>query len=404
MGKPAEITVTDPEALDACCARLAEEKVFGLDTEFVGETSYHPELCLIQVATEGTLYLIDPFAFESLQPFWDQVIEPGHTVVVHAGREEVRLCHVACGQAPTNIFDLQIAAGLIGLTFPISHSNLVEGLLHRRLSKRETLTEWRTRPLTDEQIQYAFDDVRHLLPLFRKIHQRLKELDRLAWAKEEFSRLQDQAQAGPDGVIRTGEKWRRLKGASALDRRRLAILRAVFQWREELAHRANRPPRALLRDDLVVEVARRNPRSAKDLHVVRGLAKKHADVLMEVIDAARQLPAEECPATAEREVEVPQAAPLVSALTLVLADWGGRHHMAPALAASVSDLKGLVKACLQDEDPSSLPFAQGWRGQHLLPALLSFLEGKTALRVRDVRSAHPFAVVSEAAQTKRPVG
>src|ERR1051325_5336949 len=119
-----EIVVTNPAALEACCADLANTVRLGLDTEFVGETSYPPELCLIQVATESALYLIDPFAFESLDTFWKFIASPTHQVVVHAGREEVRLCHRAFGQVPARLFDLKIAAGLAGLPYPLSHGAL----------------------------------------------------------------------------------------------------------------------------------------------------------------------------------------------------------------------------------------------------------------------------------------
>jgi len=381
------------DALEECCQQLDQCKVFGFDTEFVGEASYHPELCLIQVATEETLYLIDPFAFESLDAFWQRVVDPAHTVVVHAGREEVRLCQLACGKAPTNVFDLQIAAGLTGLPYPMGHGNLVEALLRRKLSKGETLTEWGKRPLTPDQIRYAFDDVRHLLALHKKIHHRLKELNRLEWAGEEFARLRELSQAEPDGLLPTGEKWRRIKGAGTLDRRRLGLLRAVFQWREEMAHRTNRPPRALLRDDLLVEIARRNPRSVVDLHVVRGLNKKHADALFPLIEKARHIPLEECPAPNEKDLDLPQVGHLVSILGLVLAEWCGREHLASSLAAAVADLKALVKSRLQESPmPSTSALTRGWRRDHLLPVLEAFLDGKAALRVDNPRSPMPFRV------------
>src|SRR5687768_6956803 len=141
MTSPREIVVDTPEALDACCADIERCIRLGFDTEFVGEASYHPELCLVQVATESTLYLIDPFAIPSLDAFWKYVVNPTHRVVVHAGREEVRLCHVAFGQAPTRLFDLQIAAGLVGFPYPLSHGALVHQLLGHKLVKGETLTE-----------------------------------------------------------------------------------------------------------------------------------------------------------------------------------------------------------------------------------------------------------------------
>lgn len=393
MKKVSELIITTPDALEECCAQLDRSQVFGFDTEFVGEASYHPELCLIQVATEDVLYLIDPFAFDSLEPFWSRVVDPEHTVVVHAGREEVRLCQLACGRAPTNVFDLQIAAGLVGLTYPMGHGNLVEALLNKRMSKGETLTEWGKRPLTADQLGYAFDDVRHLLALHKKLHHRLKELDRLEWGQEEFHRLREQSQADPTGMLPTGEKWRRLKGAGTLDRRRLAILRAIFLWREELAHRTNRPPRALLRDDLLIEIARRNPRSVKDLHVVRGLPKKHADLLMPLIEVAKLVPIEDCPIPSEKELDLPQAGHLVTVLGAVLAEWSSRQHLASNLAATVADLKGLVKSRIQGQPlVPSAPLSRGWRNAHLLPVLEAFLDGKAALRVHDIHSPMPFRV------------
>src|SRR4051794_24925674 len=121
MSDIAEKMVTDPASLGACCAHLAATRRFGLDTEFVGEDSYHPKLCLVQVATEEALYLIDPFVCGPLDEFWKLVVDPGNQVIVHAGREEVRLCHIWSGQTPGNLFDLQIAAGLVGLAYPLGH-------------------------------------------------------------------------------------------------------------------------------------------------------------------------------------------------------------------------------------------------------------------------------------------
>src|SRR5947209_5151319 len=117
-----EIVITQPEELAACCAHLAETRQFGFDTEFVGEDTYHPRLCLVQVAAADSLYLIDPLTVGSLDGFWQQVVDPAHQVVVHAGREEVRLCRLWSGQSPGNLFDLQIAAGLAGYAYPLSHA------------------------------------------------------------------------------------------------------------------------------------------------------------------------------------------------------------------------------------------------------------------------------------------
>ncbi len=188
--KPIEETVVaDPSSLAECCARLASYPQIGFDTEFVGEDTYEPSLCLIQVATPDALYLIDPLSAGPLDAFWRILVDPNRVVVVHAGREETRICRRMSGVAPTNWFDLQVAAGLVGLSYPMGHSALVSQLLGVQLSKGETLTEWRQRPLSPAQMSYAFNDVRYLLALWQRLHAWLTERDRLGWVREEFDRF-----------------------------------------------------------------------------------------------------------------------------------------------------------------------------------------------------------------------
>src|SRR4051794_40631004 len=154
-----EEVIESPEQLAACCAFLQTCPHIGFDTEFVGEDTYHPSLCLVQVAAPGRLFLIDPLTAGPLDAFWQLLLDPLRVVVVHAGREEVRLCRHWGGAEPANLFDLQLAAGLVGLTYPLSHGAIVNQVLGVHLPKGETLTEWRHRPLTPAQIRYAFDDV-----------------------------------------------------------------------------------------------------------------------------------------------------------------------------------------------------------------------------------------------------
>src|SRR5438128_3164935 len=141
MSEQVEQLIVEPAELADCCARLATCPHFGLDTEFVGEESYHPKLCLVQVATEDKLFLIDPFTVGPLDAFWKIVVDPANQVIVHAGREEVRLCRLWTGSIPGNLFDLQIAAGLVGLAYPLGHAVLVNQVLGVQITKGETLTE-----------------------------------------------------------------------------------------------------------------------------------------------------------------------------------------------------------------------------------------------------------------------
>lgn len=388
-----EHVITQPHELPACCAQLARCERLGFDTEFVGEESYHPRLCLIQIATEDGLFLIDPFSVGPLEPFWDVLLDPDRVVVVHAGREEVRLCHLLGGRTPANLFDLQIAAGLTGLTYPLGHGNLVHQVLGVRLSKGETLTEWRTRPLTRSQIRYAFDDVRYLLPVHQCLADRLDHLGRVGWAREEFARLTVSATPHESGTLAGVEKWRKLRGLGALDRRRLAVVRELYAWREEMAARTNRPPRVIVRDDLLVEIARRNPARPRDLQVVRGLPKRDLDAIVEIVERARNLPVEDYPTVAEREQDLPQVAMVVGILMAALGDFCARERLAQGLVASTQDVKGLVRARLQTEEPERSPLTGGWRAAHVLPHLRAVLEGRRALRIRDAGADAPLDYV-----------
>lgn len=392
MADVPEKLITQADDLAACCAHLSAVRRFGLDTEFVGEDSYHPRLCLIQVATDEALYVIDPFTVGPLDAFWKVVVDPANLVIVHAGREEVRLCHLWSGQRPGNLFDLQIAAGLVGLPYPMGHGALVYQVLGVQLAKGETLTEWRHRPLTRSQIRYALDDVRHLLHVWQRLNADLQRLDRSAWAQEEFARLLTIATSDVPSSENGSERWRKLRGLGTLDRRRLAMVRELFFWREQKAAELNRPPRAVVRDDLLIEIARRNPGKARDLHVVRGLPRRYVDDIVVALERARALPPDEHPEQAEREQDLPQMTLIVNVLGAVLADFATRNHLAANLLATAQDLRTLVRARLQDKPPpDDLLLTRGWRAEHILPELVSVLEGRRSVRIADVHAAAPFA-------------
>jgi ribonuclease D len=383
-----EEIITGPEELAACCAALAACPQLGFDTEFVGEDTYHPRLCLVQVATPEALFLIDPLTAGPLGAFWQLVVDPARVTVVHAGREEVRLCRLWAGRTPGNLFDLQLAAGLTGLPYPLGHGPLVHQVLGVHLPKGETRTEWRDRPLTPAQIRYAFDDVRHLLPAWQRLAARLEKLGRADWAREEFARLA--SNAAPDEPA--AEKWRKLRGLGSLDRRRLAVVRALYAWREEEAGRSNRPLRNIVRDDLIVEIARRNPTRERDLQVVRGLPRRDLPAILRTVEQARDLPPEECPRPAERDQDPPQVGLVAAVLGAALADRCARLRLAPNLVASNTDVKLLVRARLAGTPlPDESLLTRGWRSQHVLPDLLALLDGRRLLRVADLKAEAPFA-------------
>ena len=390
--QPAELpeyVVRTGVELDDCLAHLRAHRRIGFDTEFIGEETYRPDLCLVQVATPERLYLIDPLTCGPLDGFWDLLHDPGRETIVHAGREEVRMCLFGTGSPPVNVVDLQIAAALVGLQFSIGYAALVGELLGVRMAKGETLTDWRRRPLTPAQMRYAYDDVRYLLPMWDRLADRLATLDRTGWAGEEFAAAVRRAVADDPAV----EKWRKLKGIGNLRPRELAVVRGVFAWREGVARRQNRPARTVLRDDLIVEIARRSSGTPDDLGTLRGLPRNESAAITAAVADAVAVPAEAWPAAADRDNDPPHVGLLATLLGVVLADFAARSDLAPGLVATVSDLKALARARQPGgrPPPDSSLFA-GWRAECVLPYLEAVLDGRMAVRVADPAAAAPLAV------------
>ena len=181
-------TITSTAQLADLCRRLARADRIGIDTEFVSEDTFRPELCLVQVATKDELAVIDPYRAGDLTPFWRTLADGEHSTIVHAAREEVNFALTACGSPPANLFDTQLAAAFCSAEYPSSYGSVVTKFLNARPGKGEQRTDWRRRPLTDEQIDYALEDVRYLLPLYDTLGRKLKKLNRLEWLGDETER------------------------------------------------------------------------------------------------------------------------------------------------------------------------------------------------------------------------
>ena len=256
--------ISNAEQLASYCERLAQARQIAFDTEFVAERTYRPVLCLVQVVADGELALIDPLAIKELTPFWEAVVAPGHETIVHAGRGELEFCLHAVSKVPAGLFDVQIGAGLAGIEYPVGYGTLISKLLGEKPNKAETRTDWRRRPLSRRQIQYALDDIRHLPAIRDRLHGRLVELGRLAWMEEEMATWLDEVQRAL-----SQERWRRVSGNSGLSGRGLAIVRELWRWREVEAQRRNCPARRVLRDDLIVELARRQTADVARIEAAR---------------------------------------------------------------------------------------------------------------------------------------
>ena len=376
----AERMIVEKSEFLALVSDLGQRREFAFDTEFVGEDTYIPVLCLIQVATRNALYLIDPIAIQDVTPFWKLVADPANTVIVHGGREEVRLCRQWSGSPPGNLIDLQITAGMLGMGFPTGMASIVQTVLGHRLSKSETLTEWRARPLTLAQRNYAYDDVRYLLEINDRLNARLAELDRLEWAHEEHARFVELTD--PEIIAGREERWRKVKGSSQLDRRQLCLLRALHAWRETRAHEANRPVRTIMRDDLLVEISRRHPGRPGDLQMVRGLSKKDIDGILATVEAADAVPEDEWPEVLERDSEATHVQALSGLLQTVFMAMCAEMKLAPGLTCTMGEIRDLLRCRLTGPaEPTEGLLITGWRRKHVLPRLLAVLDGRVAFRL-----------------------
>ncbi|HUY88211.1 MAG TPA: HRDC domain-containing protein [Pirellulales bacterium] len=388
--------IISPRELSALCRRLATSGSIAFDTEFVSEHTYRPQLCLVQVACDGEMFAIDPLAIGDLTEFWQVLAAPGHETIVHAGREEINFCLAAVGRPPANLFDVQIASGLIGLEYPAGYGNLIYKLLGATPRKGETRTDWRRRPLSDKQIDYALEDVRHLHPLRDKLHGRLAELERLSWLAAEMAAFEEE-------VIhaRSRERWRKVTGSSSLSSRSQAIVREVWLWRESEAERRNCPVRRVLRDDLIVELAKRRSADPKQIRAVRGMERgdlqRHVPAIAKAIEKSLETPDEKCPETVRRDAS-PQLAMLGQFLSSALSSICRAAEVAPSLVGTPNDVRDLIAYQLGEYDGAEgekPALAEGWRAEVVGQLLDDLLDGKVSIRIRDPRSEQPLAFERE---------
>jgi len=384
------LAITTQSDLIDYCNRLAQAEWIAMDTEFVSEDSYRPELCLIQVASPEGMGLIDAVAIGDPTPFWKMLVEGEHETIVHAGRGDLEFCLRAVEQRPKRLFDTQVAAGLVGIEYPIGLRNLILKVVGDRSKKHETRTDWRRRPLSARQIEYAMDDVRYLREIADYLHARLDQLGRTAWLREEMERWQDEIERS---ILQ--DRWRRLSGSSGMDRKSLALARELWRWREAEAERRNTPARRVLRDDLLVELAKRQTSDPKRIRAVRGFERRNlvraVPEIAECIARALELPEDEWPNKEPFESK-PQLSVLGQFLFSALGSIAREAHLAPSLVGGPNDVRDLINYRTGNGRHGVPPaLSIGWRAELVGNLFDDLLAGKIAVRVDDATSDHPLA-------------
>ncbi len=296
---PTPEVVDRDDRLADLAERWLSEPAVGLDTEFVRERTFFARLGLIQVADSQGCYLVDMVSIGDRSPLGAVVQAPEVTKVFHSPSEDLEIFHYALGCVPAPLFDCQVAASLCGLGGSLGYVHLVSRLFEVELGKGVQRSNWLRRPLSDEQVRYAGLDVAYLLPAYERLHDRLDALGREAWAEEEVDRLSKNAEARLD----PGWSYSRLR-RSGMSRRQLAALQAVCEWREGRARRRDVPRGFVLKDETLVDLARRLPRTSEALAPVKGLgprqARRHGPRLLDLVRGALALPEHRLPERPER--------------------------------------------------------------------------------------------------------
>jgi ribonuclease D len=391
VSKAVADVVTTPEALTTLIADIRSHPVVAYDTEFIGEESFYPKLCLVQVATPTALALVDPLPFEAagydLGEFFRAIAEPGRTILVHSGDTDIDILRRGAGIEPSDVFDTQVAAALAWMPWPSSLGTVLETLTGYRLGKAHTFTNWDARPLTPAQLGYAADDVRYMHLIWHMLSERLATLGRAEWAASESAEQLRSTAFDPEGQLR------RLHRTEPLRAGQMAVARALIMMRYELARTHDMPARVVLPDSAVIELAKRKPTDRSAIGNVSGIPRRiasaHADDMLAAIASCKA-------ATPENEPSNPMADDmriraesdqLWNALQVRCASTGLASNLVATRATfsrwyvSVVDARrrGQVLGCADGDSP--LFVAGDWRLDAVGNWLQGFLSGTERLEL-----------------------
>ncbi|MCB1866404.1 MAG: ribonuclease D [Chromatiales bacterium] len=369
--------IADHAALRPALEALGRASEVALDTEFVRERTYFGRLCLIQLATDEGIWLVDVPALGDLAPLADALARAGLVTVVHAGRQDLELLLQVTGRLPAAVVDTQVAAMLTGRGDQIAYAGLVEPICGVVLEKGHARTDWCRRPLSEAQLAYAADDVRYLLQVWRKLDAELTMRGRRSWLDAELDGLLDRATYEIDDRA----QWRRIKARTKLKPRALAVLRELAAWREHEARTRDLPRSWVLKDEVLVDLARRAPRKSDELAEIRGLPEgwieRSGKALLDLIGAAGALPPDQWPQESAPARPDPKLEPVVDLLVATARSRALAEGIALPVVTGRDELRQLAAG------ERDLPVLKGWRRRMVGDELLRVAAGETALRADD---------------------
>ena len=376
--------ITEQAALEQAIATLRNSDFVTVDTEFIRETTFWPELCLIQMACPEAAYLVDPLAADiDLKPFFALMADESVVKVFHAARQDIEIIFHRGGLIPHPVFDTQVAAMVCGFGDSVSYDQLVNKITGVRLDKSSRFTDWRRRPLSDKQLEYALADVTHLIAVYRHLAAELEREKRAHWLNEEMEVLTARETYDPH----PDDAWKRLKMRNAKPQQ-LAIAQATAAWRELEARERNVPRGRIIKDDALVEIAQQMPRDIAALGrlraVPRGWERSSAAAgLMDAVSAALAIPKEELPKPVRHAPPSEGANAAAELLKVLLKLVAEKEGVAPKVLASSDDIERIA-ANGEEADVAAL---SGWRREVFGERALQLVRGEIAIKFQNRKIA-----------------
>jgi ribonuclease D len=373
---PAHMRIaTSSQDLSSACQRLSTSDFVAVDTEFMREQTFWPQLCLIQVASPEEALIVDPMASGiDLAPFWQLMANERIVKVFHAARQDIEIVFAKTGLVPHPVFDTQVAAMVCGFGESISYVNLVKKVTGVDLDKSSRFTDWSRRPLSDKQLTYALADVTHLRDVYRHLKAEIDASNRAGWLNEEMGVLTDPKtyEQHPD------DAWQRLK-LRVKNRKSLAVLMELAAWRERLAQSQDVPRSRILRDEALYDIANQAPTSPDQMSELRTLSEgfsrsARARDIVEAVKRGLNRDTKTVPAIARGQQPSAEATALIDLLRVLLKASAARHRVAPRLIAGSDDLERIAI-----EDEPDIPALKGWRRRLFGEDALRLKRGEIAL-------------------------
>lgn len=374
-----EFTLIDnQQQLNSVCTTLLQSSFIAIDTEFMREKTYFPQLAFIQIADDaGRIYCIDPLQINDFAPLEKILFNAQLPKVFHSARQDLEIFYHLYGAIPTPIFDTQIAAAFLGHGEQINYAGLIQNVLGVSLDKSHTRTDWLRRPLSKAQVSYAVNDVKYLARAYPNLIGQLDELERTHWVNDETMKITDITLYD----IATEECWKKIKGTNQLKGVQLAILQKLAAFRERLAMKTDVPRKRVIPDQTIIDIVRMSADSIDSLKQVRSLShgfiKTHGSTLIDLINEARGMPSSAWPVAPRIKTPSNDQKLIADILMYYLRSYAENHRIAPSMLTSKKDIDQLVRG---NQD---IPLLQGWRKECCGEKLMQLLNGKVSITVTD---------------------